>query len=310
MTLGSSADPIPRQGVAIAELSRALAVPMPTIRSWELRYGIPSVSRPQGQHRRYLPAEVHALRLMRDEIVRGLSAGAAAQSVRDVLNPQGPAEVFITRILDCAERLDPAGIRSCLDEARGTLGLGGCIDDVLLPSLRQVGSWWAIGHCDVVQERMTTEAVRAWLDRASAFAPAPTRRGTVLLACGPSDLHTVGLESLALLLRDGGFPCRVLGARTSTMTLITAAQAMNAAAVVVVCHLATGRLRAIGSIEAISRLGIKVFFAGNAFSSKRGRRPVPGSYLGVRIQDAYAEIEAALAPPPASKALPTGHVGR
>jgi methylmalonyl-CoA mutase cobalamin-binding subunit len=157
---------------------------------------------------------------------------------------------------------------------------------------------------------MTTEAVRAWLDRASAFAPAPTRRGTVLLACGPSDLHTVGLESLALLLRDGGFPCRVLGARTSTMTLITAAQAMNAAAVVVVCHLATGRLRAIGSIEAISRLGIKVFFAGNAFSSKRGRRPVPGSYLGVRIQDAYAEIEAALAPPPASKALPTGHVGR
>jgi methanogenic corrinoid protein MtbC1 len=287
-------DPAAGQAIAIAELSRVLAVPMPTIRSWEMRYGIPTISRPRGQHRRYLPVEVHAVRLMRDEIVRGLSAGAAAQSVRDVLNPQGPAEDFITRILESSERMDTAAIRSCLDEARAALGLGHCIDEVLLPALRQVGTWWATGHCDVVQERMTTEAVRAWLDRGSAYAPAPHRRQPILLTCGPSDLHTVGLESLALLLRDGGFPCRVLGARTPTVTLVTAARAMNVAAVVVVSHLATGRLRAIGSIEAVAHLGIEVFYAGNAFSSKRGRRSVPGSYLGVSIQDAYTQIESAL----------------
>ena len=294
-------DPAVHRGIAIAELSRALAVPMPTIRSWELRYGIPTVSRPRGQHRRYLPADVHAIRLMRDEIVRGLSAGAAAQSVRDVLNPQSSAETFINEILEFSEQLDPAAIRSCLDRAHAALGLGGCVDDVLLPALRQIGTWWAIGHCDVLQERLTTEAVRAWLDRSSAFMPPPTHRRPILLACGPSDLHTVGLESLALLLREAGHPCRVLGARTATVTLVTAAQAVDVAAVVVVSHLATGRLRAIGSIEAISRLGIDVFFAGNAFSSKRGRRSVTGRYLGVRIQDACALLDrslvAVVAPP-------------
>jgi methylmalonyl-CoA mutase cobalamin-binding subunit/DNA-binding transcriptional MerR regulator len=287
-----NADP----GVAIAELSRVLGVPMPTLRSWELRYGIPTISRPRGQHRRYLAAEIHAVRLMRDEIVRGLPAAAAAQSVRDVLNPQGPAGVFITRILDRSQQFDTVAIRSCLDEARSALGLGACIDEVLLPALRQVGIWWEIGHCDVVQERITTEAVRAWLDQASAFAPVPRRPPRILLACGPSDLHTVGLESLALILREAGFPCRVLGARTPTITLVTAAQAMNVSAVVVVSHLATGRVRAVASIAAISRIGVKVFFAGNAFSSPRGRKSVPGTYLGVRMQDACTLIETSLSP--------------
>jgi len=33
--------------------------------------------------------------------------------------------------------------------------------ELLLPAMRQIGVWWAVGHCDVVQERMATEAVRA-----------------------------------------------------------------------------------------------------------------------------------------------------
>ena len=162
--------------------------------------------------------------------------------------------------------------------------------------MRQVGVWWAIGHCDVVQERMATEAVRAWLDRRSAFAPPPTRPRPILLACGPSDLHTIGLESTAVLLRYQGWPCRVMGARTSTVTLTTAAQAAAAAGVVVVSHLATGRLRAVESIRAVSDLGIDVFYAGNAFSTPRSRRGVPGRYLGVGIEDACAKLTQALAP--------------
>ena len=163
-----------------------LGVPMPTLRSWELRYGIPALSRrPPGQHRRYLPEEVNALRLMRDEIARGQQAGVAAQSVRRLLGGQGPAQELIHRILGAAERLDAASIRALLDEAAATLGLAACIDDVLLPAMRQIGVWWAVGHCDVVQERMATEAVRAWLDRRrcvrARHRPGPVR------SCWPAD---------------------------------------------------------------------------------------------------------------------------
>ena len=176
------------------------------------------------------------------------------------------------------------------------MGLAACIDDVLLPAMRQIGVWWAIGHCDIVQERMATEAVRAWLDRRSAFAPPPTRPRQILLACGPSDLHTIGLESTAVLLRFEGWLVRVLGARTSTATLATAARATAVAGVVVVSHLATGRRRAVESIRAVNDLGIEVFYAGNAFSSQRRRRGVPGHYLGFGIADACAELTRTLAP--------------
>ena len=292
------------RGVPIKDVAQILGVPMPTLRSWELRYGIPALSRGRGQHRRYLPDEVNALRLMRDEIARGQPAGAAAESVRRLLGVQGPAQDLILQILKAAERLDAAAIRDRLDDAAATLGLAPSIDDVLLPAMRQIGVWWAIGHCDVMQERMATEAVRAWLDRRSAFAPPPTRPRPILLACGPSDLHTVGLEATAVVLRYQGWPCRVLGARTSTVTLATAAQAAAAAGVVVVSHLATGRIRAVESIRAVSDLGINVFYAGNAFSTPRSRRGVPGHYLGAGIEDACTKLTQALTPTDPEPAAP------
>jgi len=273
-----------------------LGVPMPTLRSWELRYGIPTLGRGPGQHRRYLPEEVNALRLMRDEIARGQQAGLAARSVRRLLGGQGPALELIHQILGAAERLDASSIRALLDEATATLGLAACTDEVLLPAMRQIGVWLSVGHCDVVQERMATEAVRTWLDRRIAFAPPPSRPRPILLACGPSDLHTIRLESTAVLLRYQGWPCRVLGARTPTVTLAAAALATAVAGVIVVSHQASGRLRAVESIRAINDLGIEVFYAGNAFSTPRSRRGVPGRYLGVGIADACAQLTQALAP--------------
>jgi methanogenic corrinoid protein MtbC1 len=269
---------------------------MPTLRSWELRYGIPSLSRGHGQHRRYLPAEVEALRLMRDEIARGQQAGVAAESVRQLLGEQGPAQDLIHRILAATEQLKPTDVRAGLDAAAAELGLAACVDSVLLPAMRQVGVWWAVGHCDVIQEQMATEAVRAWMDRRSSLAPTPFRPRPILLACGPSDLHTIGLESTALLLRYRGWPCRVLGARTPTATLAAAALASAVAGVVVVSHLATGRLRAVESIRAVDELGIEVFYAGNAFSRPRSRRGVPGHYLGGGIEAACEQLTQVLAP--------------
>ncbi|MET3807173.1 methanogenic corrinoid protein MtbC1 [Nakamurella sp. UYEF19] len=281
-------------GVPIAELSAVLGVPMPTLRSWELRYGIPTMNRTSGRHRRYLPDEVHAIRLMRDEISRGQKAALAAATVREVLGIGGPAGVFIHRLLEQSEDGDTAAIRATLDLAAKTLGLGECVDDVLLPSMRQIGIWWSVGHCDVTQERTTTESVRTWLDRRSAFAPPPTDTRMILLACGPSDLHTIGLECMAMMLRHDGWPCRVLGARTPTATLVTAATVVDAAAVVVVSQMPTGRRHAVESIDAVHRLRIPVFYAGNSFGTPRSRQHIQGTYLGTRIQGACAQVLAVL----------------
>lgn len=273
-------------GVPIALASQALSVPMPTLRSWELRYGIPESDRPAGKHRRYTEPEMHALRLMRDEIARGTRASVAAKSVRTLLGVAGPAGDLIQLVLEASNRLDTDGVRTQLNRAVDVLGLDGCIDEVMLPAMRQIGQWWMSGRCDLSQEQLTTEAARAWLDKRSAFAPTPTVASPIILACGPGDLHTIGLEALALLLRHRGWSCRVLGARIPTDSLTTASVAAGAAGVVIVAHLPTGRRRALASISAVHERGIPVFWAGNAFSTRRSRAQIPGHYLGVRMQEA------------------------
>ena len=77
--------------------------------------------------------------------------------------------------------------------------------------------------------------------------------------------------------------------------LAAAVHATGANAVVIVSHLNSGRARAVESMRAADRGGVKVFYAGNAFSAPRSRRSVPGKFLGTRLQDACALIEAELA---------------
>lgn len=267
---------------------------MPTLRSWELRYNMPESGREVGKHRRYSPAELHGLRLMRDEIARGKRASLAAQSVRELLQLTGAASEFVNDLLDASERADPVAVREHLTRAQGALGLAACLDEVLLPAMRQVGLWWQTGRCDVEQEHLATEASRAWLETLSAYAPTPARPTPIVLACGPTDLHTIGLEALGVLLRYQQWTVRLLGARTSVPALETAIEASSAGAVVIVSHLNSGRSRAIQSLHAANVLGVEVFYAGNAFTSVRSRRNLPGTYLGARLQDACELIDSVL----------------
>ncbi len=285
---------LPETGSSIGDVARLLGVPVPTLRSWEQRYGIPDVSRRAGTTRRYSPTDVYALLLMRDEIVRGTRAGLAADAVRAMLGSSGPAAQHVSALLAASDLMDAAGVAEVLDDSSRALGLGLCLDDVLFPAMRQMGLWWQTGRCDVEQEHVTTAAAGAWLDRLSSVPPSPEQR-FVLLSCGPTDLHTLGLQALAALLgQQLDLPCRLAGAKVPTTDLVAAVREHRPLGVVVAAHLYSGRRRAIESIRAVAGLGTDVFYAGNAFSSDRSRRGVPGSYLGTRLQQAAQLIQSSV----------------
>jgi hypothetical protein len=286
---------VPAQpGVPIAEASRELGIPMPTLRSWELRHGIPPMLHDPGKHRRYSPSELHALRLMRDEIAKGNRASLAAVVVRELIGITGAAAEHIADILDATALRDPAAVEVALRRAHAELGLGPCLDEVVMPSMQQVGLWWQTGRCTVGDEHLTTEVTRAWLETLNSTAPAHLHPTPIVLACGPTDLHTVGLEALTVLLRSRGWSCRLLGARTSVPALAAAIHATDAKAVVIVSHLNSGRARAVQSLRTSAAEAARTFYAGNAFSAPRSRRNLPGTYLGTRLQDACELIEAQL----------------
>ena len=277
-------------GPAISQVSEMLGVPAPTLRSWERRYGVPTTSRSAGGHRRYAEVDLRQIRVMRDEIARGKRAADAALSVRLLLDEAHPERSRIDTILTAAERMDSSTIRGILDEALDELDLGLAIDDVLMPTLRQIGAWWESGRCDIPQERLLTETCRAWLAQQTAVAQVQNLEPPIVLACGPRDIHTIGLEALAALLAEQQRGCRILGSRTSELTLISAATATSAAAVVVVSQLRTHRRAAVEALRSADAAGFRLFYAGNAFAFDTERRGVPGVYLGETISAASTII--------------------
>jgi len=198
--------------------------------------------------------------------------------------------VFVREIVVACADYDPVRVLDGLDLAVDALGLGGCVDEVLFPAMREIGRLWQYGHLDLEAERLSSEAVRGWLEVLALQAPEPTDAAPLLLACGPSDQHSIGLEALGVLLRHQRRRCRVLGSRTSVQALTTAVQANRPSAVVIASHLTANRVSATQALRAAAAMGPEVFYAGHAFASVRLRRNVPGTHLDMTLQEACAFI--------------------
>jgi MerR family transcriptional regulator, light-induced transcriptional regulator len=278
----------------IHEVSQLLQVPAPTIRSWERRYGVPSTGRTTGGHRRFLPAEITSLRLMRDEIARGRRAAEAAVVVRASGHGDAAYQLLIDNFLSAAHRLDSTSLTAGLELARQEVGLDAAIGEVVLPAMRQIGVWWQTGRCDVAHEHLATETVRAWLNRLLYLEAKPSQPELVLLSCGPRDLHTIGLEAMGVLLAHRGWPCRVLGARTPATSLAKAVDVTGASAVVLTSHLSVGRRSAVEALRTVEPLGAAIFYAGNAFTARQARNGVPGTYLGEDVASAADQVTTSL----------------
>jgi DNA-binding transcriptional MerR regulator len=279
-------------GIRIATVSKLLAIPVPTIRSWERRYEFPAPPRTDGLHRRYGETEIEQLRAVRDLVIKGHATKEAVGLIRSAsaVRPVDahPAEP----VIEAALALDPARLRAALDESTDRLGVEETIRRTVLPAMREIGSRWAAGRCDVEHEHLATEAVRAWLARQAFLAPPPFRPHPIVLACGPKDLHTIGLEAFAVILARHGWPCRVLGAITPTQALVSAVGTMKAVGAVVTAQRGVTRRSAAETINAVDAIpGVRAFYAGDAFAAPSARKGIRGTYLGEDLVDAIRVLE-------------------
>ena len=288
----AQANQTPQTQLPIAAVSSLLGIPVPTIRSWERRYGFPTPARTQGQHRRYSVDEIDELRKLRDEITRGHSAREAVDIVRHEAEGGRPRTELFDRFLKAAMQLDPGGLREALTDGADTIGVEQTIRDVALPAMREMGSRWKAGVCDTDHEHLATEAVRVWIAREAAKAPLPFRPFTVVLACGPKDLHTIGLEAFGVVLARRGWSIRTLGPLTPVDSLVAAVRAAEARAAIVTSQRSVTRRAAVEAIEAVEALpGVKAFYAGAGFGPTAARKDVPGTYLGDDIVAAADVLE-------------------
>jgi MerR family transcriptional regulator, light-induced transcriptional regulator len=283
------------QGERIATASKALGIPVPTIRSWERRYGFPAPPRTDGLHRRYSPVEIAQLGAVRDLITRGERARVAIEAVRGAGAPLPPAGRSLDAFATAVDAFDATRLRAVLDHATSTIGAERAITDVAMPAMRSIGLRWEAGRLDTAAEHLATEVVRTWLGSIER-PPSPAGR-PVLLACPPGERHTLGLEAFAVLLARRQVPARSLGADTPEASILAVVRRTGARGVVVTAHRNVVRRSAVSVLAAIDRVApSRSFYAGNAFVTPRARVGVAGTYLGEDLLEAAALIRRTLTP--------------
>jgi methylmalonyl-CoA mutase cobalamin-binding subunit len=214
---------------------------------------------------------------------------------------------YVGAILTAVRAFDQLGVADVLDDAEALHGLGTTIDEVAFPALRLVGMLWSGGTMDIAHEHVLSVAVARWVGTRSARPPGLARAGTILLAAGPQDLHTLPLDCLTLLLADRGVEVCNLGAQTPTASLLVVARSIRPTAVVLSSQNPTIGSEAVRSVEAMAEAGLPVYVAGASFVLQVFRQRAPGLPLDATMR-ASAEMLTArhTTPLPAPAPVRTG----
>jgi len=222
----------------IGELSRRSGVGVDTLRAWERRYGVFEPERSEGGFRLYSPADEERALTMRGLIDQGLSAAQAAAVVREGQTPKplpgGAAilpEAAAEELLRAIKELDEESANRILDEVFAGLSFDAIAEEVLLPTLREIGEGWTRGEVSVGQEHFATNFLRG---RLLGFGRGwMTGIGPVaVLACPEGERHDLGLIVFGLALRARGWRIAYLGAETPLASVAETAGSIDADLVV------------------------------------------------------------------------------
>ncbi|OON32950.1 MULTISPECIES: MerR family transcriptional regulator [unclassified Micromonospora] len=278
------------EALSAGAVARRLGVAVTTLRTWHQRYGLGPSQHLPGHHRRYTPADLARLEIMRKLTAEGVTPAEAARWARQVpaLGPGGePSAVVANRIRPgggrdgggqtipvgragpaarglarAAMRLDSVAIGETIAHALATDGVVGTWEGLLRPVLVGIGErHTATGGLIEVEHlvsRCVSEAFAA-VARASS-APGPAR---ILLSCADEEQHTLPLEALAAALAEAGVAYRMLGARVPAAALVEAVNRTGPAAVVVWSHIrATADPAQLTALLASPRRPLLVLAAG------------------------------------------------
>ncbi len=109
------------------------------------------------------------------------------------------------------------------------------ITDLMGPALRSIGDRWEAGEIDVYDEHLASATLRRLLSRLSpALNRRGNKRGRILVAMAAGELHDLGAEMVAEILRGAHYDVLTLGADTPDESLARAVDRMGDITAVVI----------------------------------------------------------------------------
>lgn len=246
----SSSDP----SYGIGAVARRLGVPAPTLRTWNLRYGIGPSQRSPGGHRRYGTADLRRLEEMNRLIKAGLPPAEAAQAAlsgpgaetavqepgtsgtETVPEPgrpvprAGPSAVTI--LTRAALNLDAVTVSRTLEAALTTHGVSWTWDHLIRPTFAVILRRQQSTGADIDIEHLFSERLLAALTPLTGRPATPAHPRVILLTCADEEQHTLPVYALAATLTTAHhLETRLLGPRTPYPSLAAAIRRLAPAAV-------------------------------------------------------------------------------
>lgn len=209
--------------LSVAAVARRLGVAPATLRTWDRRYGLGPSAHESGQHRRYSPADLARLTVMRRLITSGVSPADAAQqaknhkgtiSVERILEDYVVREELVNVLHKAAKALDKEFIKAALREDLAEFGVEQSWSEVMVPLLFLVGSDWEESGKGIEIEHLLTGVLKALLRERVEDIKTPVNAQPVLLASVGEELHSLALYALAAALAERKIETHFLGSRT------------------------------------------------------------------------------------------------
>ena len=241
--------------LTVSAVARRLGVAPATLRTWDRRYGVGPSDHAAGSHRRYSPADVHRLEVMRRLTLDGVTPAEAARVARIEVDGDAAAppvhqrrgsggrvvalpgaDPAVRGLARAAMALDAPAATRIVGEHLQRSGATWTWDNLLVPVLVGVGERWESTGTGVDVEHVLSEAVLSALHSSAPLRPEPVNARPVLLAGTPAEQHTIPIHMLGYALAERRVGCRILGGRVPSGALADALRRSGASAVFLWAH--------------------------------------------------------------------------
>lgn len=214
--------------LTVAAVARRLGVAPATLRTWDRRYGLGPSTHESGEHRRYCPADLSRLMLMRRLISAGVApSDAAEQAKRDkgktklehIVREFEVREDVVAALNKALQAFDIDFVEETL---RSELDLHGVVEgwhEVIVPTLIAIGEAWEETGQGIEIEHAFTETLKKVFRERMIECETTVNPHPVILAAVGEEQHSLPLHALQAALGEIGIKVHFLGARTPVEAL-------------------------------------------------------------------------------------------
>jgi MerR family transcriptional regulator, light-induced transcriptional regulator len=214
--------------LTVAAVARRLGVAPATLRTWDRRYGLGPSEHIEGEHRRYCPADLAKLTMMRRLIIAGVAPVEAAEQAKEfngeiklakIVKELEVREDVVDALYKGLEAFDRAFVEATLESEIAKYGVEGAWADVIVPTLFLIGQEWEINQQGIEIEHLFSEILKRTMHNRIVELKKPLNPRPVLIAAVGEELHSLPLHALAAALCERNVETYVLGARTPLSAL-------------------------------------------------------------------------------------------